>query len=583
MLSPTPSINQNLPVRAGDFATLTEALNYAAQGETGYNFYGSRGDLIERLTYRELAEQARTLARKLIASGFQAGDRIALIAETHGDFARVFFAAQYAGLIPVPLPLPAAFGGRAIYVEQLRRQIETSGAVAVFGPKELGDFVNEAVMGLDAVRLNGTVDALSGVADQGTELPAVSAHSLCYLQFSSGSTRFPLAVAVTQAAMMSNASAIQRHGLQIVRGDRCVSWLPLYHDMGLVGFMLTPMACQMSCDYLASRDFARRPLLWLDLISRNRGTLSYSPSFGYELCARRARTASVDALDLSSWRCAGIGGDMIRAHVLSEFVERFGPHGFKPTTFVPSYGMAETVLAISFAPLYTGFEVDPVELDAVEQGEARQADPSNVRKRDFVLCGRPLPGHDVEIRDGRTTIRDERRIGRIYARGPSVMKEYFQKPDETAAAFSEDGWLDTGDLGYWLRGQLVITGRIKDLIIVNGRNIWPQDLEWTAEQADTKLGNGDIAAVSVEEDGMRERVILLVQCRMRAPAERAELRQKIAGNIQAAHGVECDVVLVPPHGLPQTSSGKLSRARARQNYLNGDYDEPPVSADAASA
>ena len=580
MLQPTPSSNASLPWRAGGFATVVEALDYAARGETGLNFYSARGELVERLPFADLKRDAEALARKLLRFGLVRGDRVGLVAETHGDFMRVFFGCQYAGLVPAPLPLPQTFGGRQAYVEQIRRQLQECGARAVFAPQELLEFVTEAVTEVPAIRLTASVAMLADAPSEGVTLPAVGASDLCYLQFSSGSTRFPLSVAVTQAAALSNTTSISRYGLQIVQGDRCTSWLPLYHDMGLIGFMLTPVICQMSCDYIATRDFARRPLLWLQLITRNKGTLAFSPSFGYDLCSRRARTASIEGVDLGSWRCAGIGADMIRPAVLAEFLERFGPCGFKPGTFVPSYGLAETTLAVSFAPLGRGFEVDVVDLDGVAENVARPSPAGGRRVREFVLCGVPMPDHFVEIRDPQGRLCRERQIGRVYISGPSVMREYFGKPEETAAVLAPDGWLDTGDLGYWLGEQIVITGRAKDLIIVNGRNIWPQDLEWSVEHAVEKLRSGDVAAISVDE-GARERVVLLVECRIRDQEGRADLVREITGTVQSAHGVECDVVLVPPHGLPQTSSGKLSRARAKQNYLRGDYDEPPMAAAAS--
>lgn len=577
MLEPTPTVNSTLPTRASGFARLTDALDYAARGETGLNFHNARGELVERLPYSQLREDAIGLARKLLAAGFEPGERVAMVAETHGDFMRAFFACQYGGLVATPLPLPATFGGRQAYVEQISRQMQFSGASAVFGPAELKDFVDEAAAQVPSLRLNAVLAQMDDPVPDGVALPEVDPEQLSYLQYSSGSTRFPVAAAVTHAAAMSNTTAITRHGLMIGRGDRCTSWLPLYHDMGLIGFMMTPVACQMSVDYIATREFARRPLLWLQLISRNRGTLSFSPSFGYDLCSRRARTAKVEGVDLSSWRCAGIGADMIRPNVLAEFVERFAPYGFRPGTFVPSYGLAESTLAVSFAPLGRGFEVDRVDLDRVAEEVAAPAGPETKRIREFVLCGVPMPDHTVEIRKSDGRVCGQREIGRVFTRGPSLMREYFAKPEETAAVLDRDGWLDTGDLGYWIGDQLVITGRMKDLIIVNGRNIWPQDLEWSVEREVEGLRSGDVAAISVDQ-GERERVVLLVECRLRKPAERADLTQRVAGVVQSLHGTECDVVLVPPHGLPQTSSGKLSRSRARQNYLRGEYDEVALPA-----
>lgn len=576
MTNPTPTDNTDLPLRLADFSSLSEALDYAAQGETGFNFYSGKGELVEVLPYSVLRPQAIALAQKLLASGLEPGDRVAQLAESAGDFARIFFACQYAGLVPVPMPLPAAFGGRDAYVAHIRRMIESCGARAAFGPDALASWLADAVTGLDMV-FAGTLtafDAQVPAADRA--LPPVDPESLSYIQFSSGSTRFPLGVTVTQKAFMANAHAIAKHGMQLQPGDRGVSWLPLYHDMGLVGFFLAPLTSQVSIDFLPTHEFARRPLVWLDLITRNKATLSYSPSFGYELCARRAETLNVDHLSLASWRVAGIGGDMIRPEILDRFAARFAARGFDADIFTPSYGMAETTLALSFAPLGKGCRRDTVDLRKLEQDQIAVA-PSgpDVQQRDFVLCGPVLPDHQVEVRDPAGQVLAERRIGRIFVCGPSMMRDYFDRPDETVEVLSPDGWLDTGDLGYLLGGEIIITGRAKDLIIVNGRNIWPQDLEWTVEADIKGLRSGDVAVFSVDV-GPGENVCALVTCRLSDPEERLSLQTEIAGLLRSRHGVEAAVVLVPPHSLPKTSSGKLSRAKAKALFKAGTFSDAPV-------
>lgn len=569
MSEPTPS-TCSLPVRTADFSTLSEALDYAARSERGLNFYSGRGQLAEALPYRDLRDQAVSLARRMLKAGFAPGERLALIAETDGDFVRAFCACAYAGIVPVPLPLPMPFGGRDAYVSHLRGMLATAKVSGALSPASLTDWVAEAAEGLE-LRAVGDLTLFDSLSETDVDLPRTGPDDVAYLQFSSGSTRFPLGVTIPHRTLMANAHAIAKHGLQIVHGDRCVSWLPFYHDMGLVGFLLTPLTTQISVDYLATREFARRPLMWLSLISRNGGTLSYSPSFGYELCARRVATTTPEGLDLSSWRAAGIGGDMIRPHVLTEFADSFGPHGFSPRAFVPSYGMAETTLAVSFAPLDTGMVTDRVDLDRMEDGVATAPDRADARTRDFVRCGPVLPGHDAEIRAADGTVLPERGLGRIFVRGPSVMRDYFEQPEETARVLAADGWLDTGDLGYRIGDELVITGRAKDVIIVNGRNIWPQDLEWSAERVEG-LRSGDAAAFSID-GGDAERIVVLLHCRPTDPAARAALKAAVAGALRQEHGAEAEVRLVPPRSLPQTSSGKLSRNRARQLFLAGAFGE----------
>ena len=371
---------------------------------------------------------------------------------------------------------------------------------------------------------------------------------------------------------MSNTSGIIQHGLRVRPGDRAVAWLPLYHDMGLVGFLLTPLAAQLSIDLLPTADFARRPLLWLSILSANRGTLSFSPSFGYELCVRRHAGTTIE-LDLSAWRAAGIGGDMIQTGVLASFSESFAPYGFRAEAFVPSYGMAEATLAISFAKLDRGVATDEIDLRRLElEGVAAPPVAETAQRRTFVLCGAPLPGHELEIRGPAGTALPDRTVGRIAVRGPSIMLGYDGQPEKTAEVLSADGWLDTGDLGYLLDGEVVITGRAKDLILINGRNVWPQDLEWSVEQATPGVRPGDVAAFSVDQGG-NEQVIVLSDARgQNDPVSRDRMRADVAGLLRGRHGLESRVVLVPPGSLPQTSSGKLSRAWSRQKYLSGAYD-----------
>lgn len=561
--------------RLADFSTLTEALDYAATGRASVNFYSARGDLLEALTYRDLRDQAKSLARRMVRAGLTAGERVALVAETDANFLRAFFACQYAALIPVPLPLPMAFGGRMGYVDHIRLMLAGARAAAVLSPAPFLEMIREAAEPFD-LKTIGTFEQFDGLAEDGTDLPTIGQDNLSYLQFSSGSTRFPAGVAVTQRALLANVRSITRDALKMRDGDRCTSWLPFYHDMGLVGFLLAPLATQTPVDYVATREFARRPLIWPTLIARNGGTLSYSPSFGYDLCARRATKASTENLDLSKWRVAGIGGDMIRPAVLSRFADAFRDSGFRKEAFVASYGMAEATLGISFAPLDRGIELDHIDLDLLEQeGRAVPVAANNgkSRTREFVLCGQVLPGHELEIRDLDGFPLPEREVGRIVVRGPSLMQEYFGSREETERVLSSDGWLDTGDLGFLSGGSLVITGRSKDLILVNGRNIWPQDLEWAVEREVDGVRNGDVVAFSID-DAEAERVVLLVQCRKSDEASREALRQAVAEAIRATAGLNCTAVLVPHNSLPQTSSGKLSRARARQMYRAALRGEP---------
>lgn len=568
-LAPTPT-EDTLPRRFADFETFTEALDYAAQGVRGFNVYSARGELKEVLPYAALREGAVAHARRLMALGVERGDRIALIAETSSAFMIAFSACAYSTGLPVPLPLPTSFGGRDGYVQQIRNQLTSSEPKVVLAPPGLIDLIREAADGLGAVFV-GDWNDFAALPQADGELPQARGEDVAYLQYSSGSTRFPHGVEVTHFSMLANCRGQSCHGARVQATDRCISWLPFYHDMGLVGCFLTTLTSQVSTDLIPTDEFVRRPLTWLKLISDNKGTsISYSPTFGYEVTTRRAPSDVAEKYDLSRWRVAGNGGDMIRPDVMQAFIDTFGPAGFQPGAFVPSYGLAEATLAISFMPVGQGIVTDLVD-ERMLSGErnAAQRDPNQpVRYRAVVNCGKPLPEHVIEIRDEDDTVLAERAIGRVLVKGPSIMKGYFRDQEATEACLSKDGWLDTGDMGYLLDGSLYIIGRAKDLIIINGKNHWPQDIEWAVEQL-PGFKSGDIAAFGVTEASGEERPAVLVQCRVSDPAERIRLHEEIRIKVRQITGMNCIVELVPPRCLPRTSSGKLSRSKARQLYLSG--------------
>jgi fatty-acyl-CoA synthase len=578
-MNPLPTRNSRLAWRRAAFRSVPEMLDHAAGGETGITFYNVRGEILSTLSWRDVQGRAQVAARRLIGAGFARGERLLITADTWPGFFDLFFGAQYAGLLPVPVSIPVGVGGKDAYLEQLRRQLVASGAVAALGLDDLAGFLGEAATESPAVRLHGGLGALDALPEKPVDLRPLGPDELCYIQFSSGSTRHPHGVQITQHALMANLAGITGpSGLDVVAGDRAVSWLPLYHDMGLIGFLMAPLSAQLSIDYLTPRDFARRPAQWLNLISRNRSTIAYSPSFGYDLAARRAANQVSADLDLSCWRHAGIGGDMIRPDVLERFAETFAPARFDARAFIPSYGMAEVCLAITFCPHDRGVRTDRV--DRVALAESQRAEPANGeahRSRRFVLCGKVLPGHQLEVRSPGGRVLADRDVGRIFVKGPSIMPGYFAEPAATHEVLSDDGWLDTGDLGYTLNDEVVVTGRAKDLIIVNGRNIWPQDIEWAIE-ARRVVKNGDAAAFSIDTtEG--ERVVVAVLARVSGEEARQALARDVAGAVRETVAVDCDVVLVPPSlGLPTTSSGKLSRARTKANYLAGLYSPTTAAA-----
>jgi fatty-acyl-CoA synthase len=565
----TPAAN-NLPLKIADFSTLAEALDYAAQGSTGYNFYNGSAKLYATLPYQKLREDAQVLARRLIGLGVSRGSRVAMVADTQPDFMRFFFACQYAGLVPVPLPASIHLGGRDAYISQLERLLSICQAEIAMAPKDFLPYLIDAAEGLN-LRFSGSPQEFDALPEADEQLRPSEPDDIAYLQYTSGSTRFPRGVMITQKAVMSNLFAILKYGIQIRPGDRAVSWLPYFHDMGLVGLVLAPLAAQFTVDYLNTRDFAMRPRLWLTLMSQNRATLSFSPPFGYELAARRVRKKEVPNFDLSAWRIAGVGAETIRTESLELFADLLAPAGFDRRSFVPCYGMAECSLAVSFSQLGQGVDVDHVNGDAI--ATENKALPIHPTRDDdtgattkFTNCGAPLPGFDVEVRDEQGRVLPERHCGTLFVRGPSVMSGYFGDLKATREVLSPDGWLNTGDLAYRVGTGIVITGREKDLIIINGRNIWPQDLEFLAENQ-PEVRTGDASAFSVPGLDGKEQAVMMVQCRETDEIIRADLQERLHGQVRQEFGVDCLIELVPRNTLPRTTSGKLSRSGARKEYL----------------
>jgi fatty-acyl-CoA synthase len=571
-LVPTPT-SDTLERRFSDFATLGEALDYAASGNRGLNFHDMRGELARAYPFSEMRKDALDVAYRLISHGVKPEDRIALVAETGPEFAALFFGCVYAGAWPVPLPLPTSFGGKESYIDQLMVQLKSCDPSILFYPVEIAEMAGEAARRCNVEGLDW--ESFADRIALKTELPQAKSEEICYLQYSSGSTRFPHGVAVTHHALLNNLSA-HSHGMEVQESDRCVSWLPWYHDMGLVGCFLSPVANQVSTDYMKTEDFARRPLAWIDMISRADGTvISYSPTFGYDICARRisSQTHVSERFQLGHWRLAGNGADMIRPDVMQSFVDALGDAGFKASAFLPSYGLAEATLAVSIMPPGEGIQVELVEESELTGVPGAPDRPS--RYRAIVNCGKAAKDMTIEIRDSAGNILPDRVIGKVWCSGPSLMVGYFRDPEATEACMA-DGWLDTGDMGYLSNGYIYIVGRAKDMIIINGKNYWPQDIEWAVEQL-PGFKAGDIAAFAVSNGG-EETPAVLVQCRTSDEAERLKLREQIKDKVRSVTGMNCVVELVPPRTLPRTSSGKLSRAKARNLYLSGEIQPYALAA-----
>ncbi|HDP89556.1 MAG TPA: fatty acyl-AMP ligase [Thioalkalivibrio sp.] len=569
-MQPTGS-SHDLALRPSTFSTLCEALDYAAGGKTGVNFYNARGELYSATSYEGLREQSLELARRLVGLGIEKGGRVALVAETTPDFVRFFWACQYAGLVPVPLPATVHIGGHAAFVTQLRKLIENCKAEAAMAPADWMNFLTEATEGLD-LRCVGTPDVFDLLEPAQGELPTISPTDTAYIQYTSGSTRFPRGVVIDHATVLANVHDMAVHGLALNEHDRFGTWLPFYHDMGLVAFIIMPMCTQSSVDYLSTHDFAMRPRKWLEMMSANRATVTSAPPFGYDLAAMRVRPRDAEQWDLTHLRAACVGAEMISPEPLQRFAEALAPAGFNPSTYLACYGMAECSLGITFAPLGKDLAIDYIDAEHLQQeGEARPVNPEEaerdgVRVARYVDCGVRLPTFEISIRDDQGNPLPERQSGAIHVRGPSVMSGYFEDEEATREVLSADGWLNTGDVGYMIGERLFVTGRKKDMIIVHGRNIWPQDLEHLAK-TQPGVRYTDVAAFPVTAEDQHETAAVVVQCRERDMTKREQLIKNIKGLVRAELGIECIVELVPPKTLPRTSSGKLSRSRARLEFI----------------
>ena len=546
---------------SGGRRTIADALERAAA--TTHNLrvveQGGRSLLIP---YNTLFQEALTIAGGLAASGLRPGAHVALIAPEVRDFARAFFGISLAGLVPVPLVPPSQAGDLPTFTKQSQHILRASRAAAVVTSAEVAPLID--VLTLDPTPLVLLIDALAeGPALASPVMLSASAPAL--LQFTSGSTSAPKGVVLSHGNIDANVKAISGpHGLDTTDQDVGVTWLPLYHDMGLIGMLLAGVHARVELVMMSPLLFLKRPTVWLDAISTYRGTISFAPNFAYDLCLRRVKPSQIEALDLSSWRVAGCGAEPVRPETLRAFSEHFAGAGFKSSAFVPSYGLAEHSLAVSFSR--TGLKVDQV--DAGRLGRDSRAVPavngSPVVR--IVGCGRPFPDHDVKIIDEDGQTLPERHIGQIAARGPSVMTGYLDNPEATAETL-QDGWLHTGDLGYVADGELFVCGRTKDLIIRQGRKYHPPDLESAIADVEGVRPSG-VVVFGISHVSEADRVIAVLEAR--ASATPTDMVDHVRRRIRETAGLELDqVVLAPPGTIPRTTSGKVRRAETRARFEAG--------------
>jgi fatty-acyl-CoA synthase len=543
--------------------TVSGALAAAARTPRGITAIEHDGRALP-ISYAALLSGSLLIAGALSAAGLDSGDRVAIIVPEISDFVSVFFALAAAGLVAVPLVPPAQAGDLPTFVRQSRRLLMNSRAAAVVTSAEVAPLID--VGGLDPAPRVLTVGSLRAGPALAAPLP-VPLDATALLQFTSGSTAEPKGVVLTHANLHANVNAIYQ-GLSVTRTDVGVSWLPLYHDMGLIGMLIGAVYAQVDSVIMSPMLFLKRPTAWLDALSRHRGTISFAPNFAYEICLRRVKPSQIEALDLSSWRVAGCGAEPVRASTLRAFSDRFARTGFRMSSFVPSYGLAEHSLAVAFSR--EGLRVDAVDGERMVRDHlavpvVNGSTPAE-RIVHVVGCGRALPGHAIEIvaEDGRGL--PERQVGRIVARGPSVMAGYFEDPDATREAL-RGGWLQTGDLGYLAGGELFVCGRSSDLIIRQGRKYHPPDLE--SAIADVQgLRPGGIVVFGISRMEEADEVVAVLETR--ASLTPQEIVDHVRRRVRETAGLELDRVLVAPPGtIPRTTSGKVKRAEARVRFQAG--------------
>ena len=544
--------------------TLPEALGDAACSGEGYTFVVD--GVATWRTYADLQQSALGVARALGEAGLRRGDLVALVIADAEQFLTALLGASIAGVVPASLYPPATAGDLSSYFTLTAGILRTAGARAVVTSAALAS-------GFDAVRAICPALALV-LSREDLDAPPIepdalpSLDDIAFVQFTSGSTSAPKGVALSHRNLSANIDAINGPaGLGTTPDDSGVSWLPLYHDMGLVGMALGALYAERPGVLLTPQAFVKRPAEWLKAISRYRGTISFAPNFAYDLAVRRVKDRDLDGLDLSCWRIAGCGAEPIHAPTLAAFAERFAPVGFRATSFLPCYGLAEHVLAATFPPRNRAPRVE--HLSASRLIERHQVVPAEVGELSVALvsCGRAFPGHEIRIvGDNGRQLRDGE-IGEITLAGPSVMLGYYKDARLTAETIRR-GWLHTGDLGYLSDGELFVCGRAKDIIIVNGRKYHPQDLEWAVSEI-AGVRRGRVVAFGTVEQGASDRVVIVVEPGGKAAVD--ELADTIRRRISAAFGLYVDEVVPVPSGtIGRTTSGKVQRAATKARYERGE-------------
>lgn len=557
-------------------STLVEALGWhtgTTPDRTHIRILGESG-VEDELSYHALYAEAASVAAGLLARDLAPGDTVAIMLPTTRAYFVTFAGVLLAGGVPVPIYPPMRPSQLADHLQRHVHILANARAILLVADPEavpLGRLLRSHV---ESLRHVVTPESLA--AERGATLPTPGLHDVALLQYTSGSTGHPKGVVLTHANLLANIRAMGQ-AAAVSAADTFVSWLPLYHDMGLIGAWLGSLYFGMPLVVMPPEVFLTRPTRWLWAICTQRGTISAAPNFAYELCLRKVDDAELEGLDLSSWRLAFNGAEPVNPETVERFTARFGAYGLRRTAITPVYGLAESSVGLAFPPLGRGPLVDRIErYPFVRSGRAIPADEADADTARFVACGRPLPGHDLRIVDSAGNEVADREEGRIEFRGPSATSGYYRNADATRSLL-RDEWLDTGDLGYIAGGELYVTGRLKDLIIRAGRNLHPDELENAVGNL-TGVRKGCVA-VFASPDPARgtERLVVLAETRETDDHARTDLRSQIVGVTVDLLGTPPDeVVLVPPRTVPKTSSGKIRRAASREIYERGTTGARPA-------
>jgi fatty-acyl-CoA synthase len=546
-------------------SSLLPRLETAAERPGWITFLESAGaNARERVSWRELHDDARSMAAALQARGVAPRDHVAILGPTTRALVTAIQATWLTGGATVMLPLPMRLGSIDEFVRQTRVRILASDAKVVLADPQLAAFLDPQPGDPPIVLLDELTAAAARLGADAYARPLDDPDALAILQYTSGSTSDPKGVMLPHRCVAANIDAIlAASGLEHGR-DVGVSWLPLYHDMGLIGLLATPMTTGMSLALAAPQDFLAAPARWMEWLHEFRGTATAGPNFAYALAARALRR--MDTLDLSAWRIAINGAEPIDPDAVASFVEAGARHGLQPGTMFPAFGMAEATLAVTFVTPGSGLSVDTVDRRVLEtDAYAAPVGLDQPGAHRLAKLGRAIPGLQVRIceRASGRVMRD-REVGELEITGESVTPGYYRHPTATADAF-HDGWLRTGDLAYLVDGELVVCGRIKDVIILGGRNVYPQDVERAVADIDgVRAGN----VIAFGTEGRRGKEALVVVAESKDSEEARTIRDAVADRVRGAVGIPPEeVVLVRPGTLPKTSSGKLQRALCRERYL----------------